>query len=93
MEDLLGKKGLGLDKPAKYCIRVQGVLDKGYFNRLGDMLIKVANREYQNPETTLTGRVRDQAQLMGILNSLYELHLPLLSVSIITKGNDINQRK
>ena len=93
MKDLLGKKGLGLDMPVNYSIRVQGVLDESYFDRLGDMLIKVINREYQNPETTLTGRVRDQAQLMGILNSLYELHLPLLSVSIITKGNDINKRE
>ncbi len=91
MEDLLGKKRLGLDMPASYSIRVQGILDESYFDRLGDMLIRVINREYQNPETTLTGRVRDQAQLMGILNSLYELHLPLLSVSIITKGNEINE--
>ena len=91
MKDLLGKKCLSLDKPANYSIRVQGVLDESYFDRLGDLLIKVVNQEHQNPETTLTGRVRDQAQLMGILNSLYELHLPLLSVSIITKGDDINK--
>ena len=82
---------MGLDMPASYSIRVKGILDESYFDRLGDMLIRVINREYQNPETTLTGRVRDQAQLMGILNSLYELHLPLLSVSIITKGNEINE--
>ena len=90
MEDLLGKKHLGLDMPANYSIRVQGALDESYFDRMGDMLIRVINQEYQSPETTLTGRVRDQAQLMGILNSLYELHLPLLSVSIITKGNVLN---
>jgi hypothetical protein len=91
MQDLLGGKKLSLDMPVNYSIRVQGVLDESYFDRLGDMLVKVINREYPSPETTLSGRVRDQAQLMGILNSLYELHLPLLSVSIITKGNDINE--
>ena len=91
MKDLLRKKRLGLDMPANYSIRVQGVLDESYVDRLGDMLIRVIKREYENPETTLTGRVRDQAQLMGILNSLYELHLPLLSVSIIPKGNEINE--
>jgi hypothetical protein len=26
----------------------------------------------------LTGRLKDQAQLAGVLNSLYELHLPIL---------------
>jgi hypothetical protein len=30
--------------------------------------------------TTLTGNVMDQAALTGVLNTLYELHLPLLSV-------------
>jgi hypothetical protein len=31
------------------------------------------------PETILVGRVSDQAELPGILNSLYEMHLPVLS--------------
>lgn len=35
----------------------------------------------------MQGRVADQADLSGILNSLYELHLPLLSVKFI--GNEI----
>jgi len=30
--------------------------------------------------TVLQGNVCDQAELAGILNTLYELHLPLLSV-------------
>jgi hypothetical protein len=32
--------------------------------------------------TELVGKVRDQAELAGLLNSLYELHLTLLSVEI-----------
>jgi len=33
--------------------------------------------------TFLQGHVRDQAELAGILNTLYELHLPLLAVQYL----------
>jgi len=35
------------------------------------------------PVTELVGQVRDQAALAGMLNSLYELHLTLLSVEYL----------
>jgi hypothetical protein len=38
------------------------------------------------PETTLTGRLLDQATLFGVLNTLYDLHLPLLSVECQSCG-------
>jgi len=31
----------------------------------------------------LTGRIRDQAGLAGLLNNLYELHMPILSVDCL----------
>ena len=33
-----------------------------------------------SPHTTLFGPLRDQAQLNGVLETLYSLHLPILSV-------------
>jgi hypothetical protein len=36
----------------------------------------------------LIGHLRDQAQLSGVLNSLYELHLPILSVKWLGSEND-----
>ena len=35
--------------------------------------------------TFLEGKVKDQSELSGILNSLYELHLSLLSVQYLGK--------
>jgi hypothetical protein len=32
------------------------------------------------PVTTLLGELSDQAALAGVLNTLYELHLPVLAV-------------
>lgn len=40
----------------------------------------------QAPVTTLNGQVSDQAELMGVLNSLYELRLPLLFVELIDEA-------
>jgi hypothetical protein len=35
------------------------------------------------PVTELVGQVRDQAELAGVLDTLYELHLALLSVEYL----------
>ena len=40
--------------------------------------------------TILVGQLRDQAALSGVLNELYELHLPLLTVESLTEGEHPN---
>ena len=37
-------------------------------------------------ETILVGRLADQAALAGVLNTLYEQHLPVLSVDCLEEG-------
>jgi hypothetical protein len=37
----------------------------------------------QGPVTTLVGRLRDQAALAGVLEALYNLHLPVLAVQCL----------
>jgi hypothetical protein len=70
---------LTLYEPATYLIRVQGMLDSAWSDRLGGMSIEsmAAGRE---TATELIGRLPDQAALIGLLTSLYDLGLPLLSV-------------
>ena len=67
-------------EPARYRIAVKGSLDESWSGRMGGMHIATALRDDQNPVTTLTGQVRDQAALMGVLNSLYQMHMTILSV-------------
>ena len=74
---------LNLDKPARYRICVKGALDPSWSGRLGGMTITTRSQEDQGMVTTLVGRLRDQAELSGVLNTLYELHLPILSVEHI----------
>ena len=76
-------KYLKLWTPAAYRIEVEGHLDEHWSDRLGGMRISTHKRADQSTVTTLTGRVRDQAALAGLLNSLYELHLPILFVENI----------
>ena len=69
--------------PATYRIRVKGYLEDRWSDRLGDMTIEVTKQAEGARETTLVGRLADQAALLGVLNALYGLHLPLLSVELV----------
>ena len=75
---------LTLGTSAIYRIEVQGWLDVSWSDRLSGMKITARNQEDQAPVTTLTGRVRDRAELIGILNNLYQLHTPILMVEILS---------
>ncbi len=46
------------------------------------MHIKVKIPENKIPLVILDGQLKDQAELLGVLNSLYELRLPIMSVEI-----------
>jgi len=73
-------KGLKLETPANYKIRVQGRLDAKYSDELGGMTITADISVDKPPVTMLAGHLVDQAALSGVLNTLYELHMPLLTV-------------
>jgi hypothetical protein len=71
-----------LDKPAVYRIKVQGVVPESWTDRLGAMgIVSVTSAA-----TTLEGRLPDQAALNGVLDTLYQLHLPLLEVICLPPG-------
>jgi hypothetical protein len=77
------KRRLTLGTPAIYRIRVQSALDEGWSTRLADMTITTASREGEPPMTVLSGELIDQAALLGVLNFLYDLGKPLLSVECL----------
>jgi hypothetical protein len=73
-------KHLKIWTPATYPIEVDGKVDESWSDRLAGMRIITSSQGDQGVVTTRVGRLRDQTELSGVLNSLYELHLPLLSV-------------
>jgi hypothetical protein len=68
--------------PAVYRIAVQGRLDPTLSDYLGGMRIETrdSRAEHGEPVAILVGRLADQAQLLGVVNALYEMHLPILAV-------------
>jgi hypothetical protein len=77
------RKSFPFDRSGNYRIRVQGFLDESWSERLGGMSISTSSLKDQGSITALVGIVRDQAELAGVLNTLYELHLTLLSVEFL----------
>jgi hypothetical protein len=78
---------LTLSTPAKYRVRVQGYLDNTWSDELGGMTLTNHFGSSQPMITVLTGQVMDQADLYGVLNRLYDLGFPLLSVECLEMGD------
>ena len=67
-----------MDGPATYRICVMGRIEPSWVERIPGM---VATESLVDGDvvTALVGRLADQAAFSGVLNTLYELHLPVLS--------------
>ena len=77
-------KSARMKGPAIYRIKVEGALDARWSDRIEGMNITPAAGALD--ATVLVGRLRDQAALSGVLNTLYELHFPVLSVECLENG-------
>jgi hypothetical protein len=81
-----------LDQPGAYRICVQGALNQRWIEYFEDMTIAVELLTDGTHCTVLTGSLSDQAALQGVLQKLYNLGFPLLSVERAleerVKGND-----
>ena len=69
--------------PANYRICVVGRVAPAWIARLGGMVIEESTRPDGEVVTALVGRVDDQAAFSGLLNTLYGLHLPVLSADYL----------
>jgi len=74
----------GHDSAATYQIVVRGRLDESWSARLSDMTISAASGAGSEVTTILCGTLSDQAALAGVLNTLYDLGLTLVSVSSLS---------
>lgn len=74
----------GIDRPATYRIWVGGSLTAGWSERLAGMSLRIRRRRDGVVITRLEGELLDQAVLAGVINTLFELHVPLLAVKRLT---------
>jgi hypothetical protein len=60
-----------------YQIRIKGLLDRQWTDWFGGMTVTATD----NGDTLLTGPVKDQAALHGLLKKVRDLGMPLISVA------------
>jgi len=77
--------------PAHYRINVIGHVDPSWSSRLGGMKVMEHRAQDGEIETALEGYLADQAALSGVLNTLYNLHRPVISVQHVAE--DPSQQK
>ena len=87
MESQCNYPHVGLTTPATYRIVISGCLDGSWSSHLDGLDIRTATGPEGPPLTTLTGRMVDQSSLFGILNGLFGLGFPLLSVECLSDDN------
>jgi hypothetical protein len=71
------------DLPVPYRIQVQGPVAPSWSDRLQGMDIRQSTSDAGFVVSTLTGELPDQTALAGVLNTLHELHLSVLSVECL----------
>ena len=77
---------LSFDSPACYRICIQGRINAKWLDFLEGLDIAEKSLPGGVLVTTLIGELTDQAAFVGVINSLYEMHLPILSVECLGNG-------
>lgn len=77
-----------MHEPATYRIRVRGRLGPDWSDRVGGMEITEAGGPKGDTQTILSGRLADQSSLAGVLNTLHDLQLPVISVECLANGTE-----
>ena len=75
----------GFTGPAIYCIKVQGIIDERFAGYFGNMVISTEKKDGDKIAGILTGKIKDQSELLGVLNALHNLHLPIVSMQTLDK--------
>ena len=71
---------LTIDAPLECTIRAAGTLAPAWADRLGGLRVRASGDDRGAPVTELRGTLLDQAALLGVLTTLFDLGLPLRSV-------------
>jgi hypothetical protein len=80
-----------MSTPGMYCITVQGYVSKRWSDLLSDLTVITKLDDSQRPVTTLIGELADQAMLLGVLNYIYDLCLPLIQVQWLDKDENVSE--
>ena len=65
---------------ATFSIHVEGLLDESWSERFAGMKIKSKERKNLPPVSMLNRHLTDQAELLGVLDALYNLRITFMAV-------------
>ena len=71
-------------QPASYRIDVHGVLDARWLGDYTDLRVEHIDAGSDGAVTRLTGELADQSALLGLLNLLNDLGVPLLALDCLS---------
>lgn len=71
---------ISMHEPAVFRIRIQGELDESWFEYFGAKKVSVETNEAGNVVTIIISQPMDQGALVGLVNRLNTLGIPLISV-------------
>lgn len=84
---MTGKPSAGMmlfDNPARYRISILGRVNQNWSDRLEGMAIVAGVDDDGRHICTLEGELQDQSALVGVITTLYEMHLPLLLLKCLS---------
>ena len=88
--DLSRQNGVegSFDLPAEYRIHVQGPDLSSWSDCLGGMNLRLLSGSGKECVTVLEGCVKDQAELSGLLNTIYDLNATVLLVERLREESE-----
>jgi hypothetical protein len=72
-------------KPTIYKIVVQGTIDTNSWDYFSGLQISVNKNK---STTSLIGMISDQSALSGILSKLYDMHMTVISVNMLSETDN-----
>lgn len=87
------RQRINMFEPAVFSIRVEGTLGESWSEYFGAQSIAVEEDEAGLSSTTLISEPVDQAALVGMINLLNGLGLPLVSVECLPTSAEVERRK
>lgn len=82
---------IGMATPATYRVTIRGKLSEHWQEWFNGSTITHEQTQDGKPFTILICKTRDQAELIGILNRLNGLNLPLLQVNLLWERESIEE--
>lgn len=74
------KPEFSFQEPAIYKIKVLGEIKESWSEKLQGLQINVEKYPGKKPVTVLIGQINDQTALSGVLNTLYDFNMTIISV-------------